>query len=407
MKKIIYLLAAILLLSSCQEKTNPYVPSIDFQSDKKAIDLISADNVFAFELFKEVNNLAEEDNYMVSPLSVAIALGMTYNGADGATKTAFEETLGLAGFTRHEINEIHGKLIEHLLKVDPKVKFEIANSIWVNKNYTLMTEFADSNAFYYNAEIQSMDFYNSEAVDIINGWVSDKTHEKITEVLNEIPPATVMYLINALYFYGSWQYEFDKEKTAPMDFTLEDGSTEQVDGMIMTASLPLAYTDKYAAVELPYGDDKFSMMIMLPKESYDVDDVINEMSVDSWDSFTENLNLTNLTLKMPKFKYEFKTLLNKHLTNMGLGVAFGGGAEFPLMVEESNDLSISRVIHKTFIDVNEEGTEAAAVTVVEIRETSAGNDYTISIDKPFIYVIREKTSGALVFMGKVGRPVNI
>lgn len=404
MKNLIFLFAGILLFSSCQEKTETYIPSIDFQTNKKASELISADNAFAFELFKEVHNLAEEDNYMVSPLSVAIALGMTYNGADGATKTAFEETLGLAGFTRHEINAIHGKLIEHLLKVDPKVKFEIANSIWVNKNYTLMTEFADSNAFYYNAEINSMDFYNGEAVDIINGWVSDKTHEKITEVLNEIPPATVMYLINALYFYGSWQYEFDKEKSAPMDFKLKNGSTEQVDGMIMTASLPISFTDKFTAIELPYGEDKFSMMIMLPKEGYDVDDVIDEMSVNSWDSWTENLNLTNLTLKMPKFKYEFKTLLNDHLSNMGLGVAFGGGAEFPLMVEESNDLFISRVIHKTFIDVNEEGTEAAAVTVVEIRETSIGDDLIININKPFIYVIREKTSGALVFMGKVGRP---
>ncbi|MCF8378075.1 MAG: serpin family protein [Bacteroidales bacterium] len=405
MKKLMYLFAGIFLFNSCQEKTDPYVPSIDFQSDKKAAQLIAADNVFAFELFKEVDQLAEEENYMVSPLSVAIALGMTYNGSDGSTKTAFEETLGFSGFTRHEINTIHGALIEHLLKVDPKVTFEIANSIWVNQNYTLLSEFADSNAYYYGAEIRSMNFYSPDALGIINGWVSDKTHEKITEVLDAIPPATVMYLINALYFYGSWQYEFDKEQSAPMNFTFEDGSSDMVDGMAMTATLPIAYQDKYTAIDLPYGSNKFSMTVLLPKDNFNVDNIIEEMNAQSWEIMTGNLTETNLTLRMPKFKYEFKTLLNDHLANMGLGVAFRGGAEFPLMVEESQDLYISRVIHKTFIDVNEEGTEAAAVTVVEIRETSTGGgELTINIDKPFLYVIREKTSGTLVFMGKVGNP---
>ncbi|MCK4921150.1 MAG: serpin family protein [Bacteroidales bacterium] len=405
MKNLIIFLTTLLFFSSCQENPDPYVPAIDFKSDKKASQLIAADNEFAFKLFKEIHNLAEEDNYMVSPLSVSIALGMTYNGSDGATKTAFEETLGFTGFTRHEINVVHGLLIEHLLKVDPKVTFEIANSIWVDQKFTLQSEFADSNAYYYDAEINSLDFLSPESVDIINNWISDKTHEKITEVLDEIPAEAVMYLINALYFYGSWQYEFDKEQSAPMNFTYDDGSTDQVDGMAMTTSLPLAFNDKFTAIELPYGDNKFSMMIMLPKNNYNIDDVIGDMNSDWWETWTGDLVETNITLQMPKFKYEFKTLLNDHLKNMGLGVAFGRGAEFPLMVEEPLDLFISRVIHKTFIDVNEEGTEAAAVTVVEMNLTSVGDgSIAINIDRPFIYVIREKTSGALVFMGKVGRP---
>ncbi len=405
MKKLFILFATALLFGSCQKDTDSYTPAIDFQGDKKASQLIAGDNEFAFELFKEVHNLTDDDNYMVSPLSVAIALGMTYNGADGTTKTAFEETLGFSGFTRHEINEIHGALINHLLKVDPKITFEIANSIWVNQNYSLLTEFADTNAYYYNAEINSMDFYQQGAVDIINNWISDKTHEKITEVLDAIPPATVMYLINALYFYGSWQYEFDKEISGPMNFTYEDGSKDEVDGMTITASLAFVNEEKFTAVELPYGNDKFSMLIMLPRSEYNIEDVIDELSVESWESWTSDLNETEITLNMPKFKYEFKTLLNDHLINMGLGVAFSGGAEFPLMVEESQDLFISRVIHKTFIDVNEEGTEAAAVTVVEIRETSSGGGpLSVTIDRPFLYTIREKSSGALVFMGKVGKP---
>jgi len=405
MKKLFILFATVFLFSSCQKETDSYTPAIDFKGDKKASQLIAGDNEFAFELFKEVHNLTDEENYMVSPLSVAIALGMTYNGADGTTKTAFEETLGFSGFTRHEINEIHGALINHLLKADPKVTFEIANSIWVNKNYTLLTEFSDSNSYYYNADINSIDFYEQGAVDIINNWISDKTHEKITEVLDAIPPATVMYLINALYFYGSWQYEFDTKMSGPMNFTYDDGSTAKVDGMTTTAGLAFVNEEKFTAIELPYGNDKFSMVIMLPRSEYNIEDVIDELSVESWGNWTADLSETEITLNMPKFKYEFKTLLNDHLTNMGLGVAFGGGAEFPLMVEESQDLYISRVIHKTFIDVNEEGTEAAAVTVVEMVNTSVGDGpLSVTIDRPFLYTIREKTSGTLVFMGKVGRP---
>lgn len=404
MKKILVSLFAIVIMVSCVKEPAPYVPGIDFRGNKKAAELIAADNAFAADLFREVDKLAEEDNYMVSPLSVAIALGMTYNGADGETKTAFEETLRLQGFSRSEINRIHGALIDLLLKVDPKVTFEIANSIWVNQNYTLQQEFADTNRFYYNAEINSLDLYSGNAKDIINGWVSDKTHEKIKEVLDEIPPDVVMYLINALYYYGNWKYEFKKEDNRPINFKLDDGTVKEVEGMKQRADLYVYYNPDFSMLELPYGNDKFAMDILLPSEDKNVEDIIDDFDAENWNSWLSGLHKTEVAIHIPKFKYEFKTLLNKHLANMGLGIAFSGRADLSLMVEESSDLYISRVIHKTFIDVNEKGTEAAAVTVVEIRETSAGPGTEFVVDKPFIYIIREKTSGAIVFMGKVGKP---
>ena len=404
MKNLIYFFSLVILLGSCSTEPDPYIPEIDFQNDKKASQLISSDNAFALDLFKEVHILAEDENYMISPLSVAIALGMTYNGSDMDTKIAFEETLRLNGLSRSEINRIHGSLIELLLKIDPKITFEIANSIWVNHFYTLQQEFADTNRYYYDAEINSLDFGDGATRDIINAWCEDKTHGKVKEVLDQVPPDVVMYLINALYFYGSWTYEFDKEDNRPISFKLEDGTTKSVEGMRLEAGLNVLYKENFSLLELPYGNEKYSMLIMLPGEENSVEDILDQFSVENWNSWMNAMSKTNLNIHIPKFKYEFKTLLNEPLINMGLGVAFGGGADFSLMVRESRDLFISRVIHKTFIDVNEKGTEAAAVTVVEIRETSAGPGTEFVVDKPFVYVIKEKTSGAIVFMGKVGNP---
>ena len=407
MKKFLIIVCATSLMIGCQKQDVPgYKPAIDFQNDKKAETLIASDNLFALDLFKEVYSLEEEDNFMISPLSVSIALGMTYNGASGTTKTAFEEALRLSGLTRHEINYIHGALITHLTKVDPKVTVEIANSIWVNKFYTLLQEFADTNRFYYDAEINSLDLYAPGAVDIINQWVSDKTHEKITEVLDQIPPDVVMYLINALYYYGTWKYEFNEENNLPIQFELENGMNKEVEGMRLESDLPYYSNGDLRITELPYGNDKFSMMILLPGDNTEVNDMVDDISMDNWNQWISDMDTVGLDLQLPKFSFEYKTLLNDALINMGLGIAFSGAAEFPLMVEESQSLYISRVIHKTFVDVNEKGTEAAAVTVVEIRETSAGPGSAVPfvVNKPFLFVIREKTSNAIVFMGKVGEP---
>lgn len=410
MYRTLILLFAVLAMTflSCNKGDDPgYEPPVDFQSNKKAADLIHADNQFALDFFGEVLSNAETDNFMISPLSVSIALGMTYNGAAGDTKSAFEETLRMQGFTAHEINYIHGALIEHLLRVDPKVIMEIANSIWVEDNYTLIREFADTNQFYYDAEINSLDFYAPGAVDIINGWVEDKTHDKIKEVLNEIPPLAVMYLINAIYFYGQWKYEFDEQDNTQISFNYGDGTTAQKDAMRLDADLNYYRNEDMAMVELPYGNEKFSMMIILPEEGNNIEGIMDEFSMDNWNDWMAGMSVSGVNLFLPRFKFEYKTLLNDVLSDMGLGVAFSAGADFPNMVEESDDLYISRVIHQTFVDVNEKGTEAAAVTVVEIRELSAGPGSGIPFiaDRPFLFVIKEKTSNALVFMGKVGDPV--
>lgn len=399
-------LLIIFLLFSCNKGDDPeYIPVIDFSSDKKAAALIETDNRFALDLFREVMAVEEKNNFMISPVSVAIALGMTYNGADGNTKTAFENALRLQGFTRHEINKIHGALMTHLMKVDPKVTLEIANSIWINQMYTLLREFADTNVYYYDAEINSIDFYSGNAENIINGWISDATHGKITKVLDKIPTQTVMYLINALYFYGTWKYAFDEGKNTDLEFNKADAISTMVPAMTMASDLLYLDNELFTAIDLPYGSGNYSMTILMPKDSKEIADLVNQMDYDHWEDWMSKLKTAGVQLTMPKFKFDYRTLLNHPLSAMGLDIAFSGGADFSLMVEETKDLYISRVIHQTFVDVNEKGTEAAAVTVVEIRETSGtGGTIPVIIDRPFIFVIREKTSNSLVFMGKVTNP---
>lgn len=404
----VLILNSILILTSCQKEPGPeYTPPLDFQENKKAAGLIAADNAFAFELLNEVDEFTDKVNYMISPLSVSIALGMTMNGAEGQTEDAFVETLGFGGMDPSDINYIHGALIAHLQKVDPKVTMEVANSIWVNQLYTLLKEFADTNRHYYNAEIRNLEFINPGGVNIINQWVEEKTHGKIKNVLDYIPADAVMYLINALYFYGNWKFEFEEDPGFRINFNNADGTMEMTPAMTLKSDLEIMTNSSLTAVDLPYGNDKFSMVLLLPAVDKSTDDLIAEMDIETWNEWMDDFYTAGVRLEMPKFKHDYKVLLNQPLSDMGLDIAFSGSAEFPDMLEGTSNLAISRVIHQTFIDVNEKGTEAAAVTVVEMELTSVGGGGStrlIRFDRPFLYVIREKTSNAIVFMGKVGNP---
>ncbi len=410
MKKSAWILPIVFLSfafnTSCQKKDNIDRNPGYLTTDKKAAELIAADNAFAYDLLSETDKINEEDNFMLSPLSVAMALGMTYNGAENETKQAFEQTLRLNGLSRHDLNRIHGDLLTYLIKADPRVTLEIANSIWVHNLYTLMKAFADTNAYYYKAEVANIDFRSNDATETINNWVSDNTHGKIPAILDQIPPDAVMYLINAIYFNGTWTFAFDKNKTGDMPFHYRDGSVGQVSTMQMEGDIEYYRNDLFRAVELPYGSGKFVMDILLPGEAHTVSDLTAWLTANGEGSWLMNFSeAKDLLIKLPKFKFEYSTILNEALKNMGLGNAFSASADFSGMLEELKNLSISRVIHKTFIDVNEQGTEAAAVTAVEIEYTSVSEPSSFIVDRPFLFILREKKTGAVVFTGKVEKPV--
>jgi serine protease inhibitor len=410
MKKIIITFLVIAVISAVQscERINDNPEPVKMNLTKKSLELIESDNNFGLDFFQKAASDNDTDNIMVSPLSVALALGMTYNGAGGTTKDAMKETLKLGDMTDDEINASYKSIIDQLLKLDPKVILNIANSIWYTLNFPVQNEFIELNKEYYYAEVNELDFYAPDAKDIINGWVNDKTKGLIPAIIDYIPPETVMYLINAIYFKGVWTYEFDPDDTREQDFFGENGITKKIDMMEMEGDLLYTGNDLFDAISLPYGDGQFNMFIMLPKSGKSTADIVTELNNDNWSTWLNSLGKQKVVVKLPKFKFEFFRLLNDDLTNMGMGVAFDpDNADFS-GINTDRCLYISRVLHKTFIEVNEEGTEAAAVTAVEIGETSYNpNEPTViyfTADHPFLFAIRENSSGTILFMGRVNMP---
>ncbi|MBA7546210.1 hypothetical protein ES705_38593 [subsurface metagenome] len=370
--------------------------------------LVEADNLFGIKLFKEVLKTEEpEKNVMISPLSVSLALAMTYNGADGDTKEAMEKTLELSGLTVDEINENYKMLIDALASVDPKVLMSIANSIWYKQTFEVEQDFINVNQNYFYAEVSPLDFYAPDAVTTINNWVADKTKNKITEILDEIPAAAVMYLINAIYFKGIWKYEFDESDTEEKSFYLSDGTTKDVPMMVQEGSFNYLSNDILQAVEMPYGTGNYSMIILLPQNNKTLDDIIDQLSNENWNRWlSEFYEAEKVQIHLPKFKFEYEDSLNNELINMGMEIAFDPyNADFS-KINLYRQLFISRVIHKTFIEVNEEGTEAAAVTLVEICEivSEPGTGIHFYVNHPFVFAIKEKYTNAIIFIGKVMEP---
>ncbi len=375
-----------------------------FDYNLKSAKVIETNNNFGLQLLRSVFENDNTPNIMISPASVSIALGMTYNGAETTTKEAFEQVLNYDGLTREEVNVIIKELIGVLLtNVDGNL-LEIANSIWNDKGFPVKQEFIDLNANYYDAEVRELDLQTTQALEIINGWVSDKTHGKINKVLDQVDPSTVMLLINAIYFNCVWETEFDPKDTDDAPFYDEDGTGfGEVEMMKLESTFNVSFTDDFSAIELPYKNKKFSMFLFLPANGSTVNKLVQELDGETWGSWLEGFHeAEEFTILMPKFEFEFERSLGRELKDMGLGVAFTEQADFSGISDI--DVLISEVIHKTYIKVNEEGTEAAAVTAVVIGITSVGPPEYIRLDRPFLFAITENSSKSILFIGKVSEP---
>jgi serine protease inhibitor len=411
MKKIFFILSLTMLAIvnyGCEKEKSPQAGDMKpVVLTEKQKQVIAGSNAFGFEFFGKVNKLSGSDkNLMVSPLSVSMALGMTRNGAANETLEAMTSALGFVGMTDAEINESYKYIVETFAALDPKVKLQIANSIWYRDDFSVLPAFIETNKTYFNAEVAPLDFSSPTAVDIINGWVNEKTNELIPEILDAIPADAVMYLVNAVYFKGQWKYQFDKEKTVEKPFTLANASKVQVPAMIQHATYNYFKATDFEAVELPYNQGNYTMTVLLPNYNKSVNDVISQLTQANWNTWSQQFSETDIQLQLPRFKYEYKEENMKPiLTALGMGVAFTDNADFA-RINPDADLSISRVLHNTFIETNEEGSEAAAVTVVEIIETTAGPDqpYYFTVDRPFVYFISEKSTGTILFIGTVMNP---
>lgn len=404
-KTLFYFAIASMLLLSCQSD-NDHLPVPNERQDiplsRSELEMTALGNAFAFDFFKTVAANNAEANVFVSPLSASIALSMTANGANGATLDEMKATLGFGDYTLDEMNSYYKKLVSGLLTVDNTTTLGIANSIWIKEGFDVKKPFVDVNKDMYNAEVRELDFTAKQAVDAINQWCADKTNQRITKILEMIPSDARMYLINALYFKGTWKYKFDKSKTTSGDFTTASGQTTKVDMMRQECSASYTEDEGLQIVELPYGNEAFSMVVLLPGETQNMDNVIASIP-GNWDTWMEHLDDHLIDLKLPKFKFEYGRELNDDLKKMGMNIPFQPIADFGKISD--TELQISKVKQDTFVEVNEEGTEAAAVTVVETVVTSIGPDsqrIPFHVDRPFVYIIKEKSTGAILFMGRMG-----
>ena len=401
MKKSVFLLLPLLLFATCEQ------PEVKLK-DAEPIPLkagmekrVQQDNAFAFDLFRQVLiNNADEKNIFISPLSVSIALGMAWNGANGETKAEMATALKMSGMTEDEINEYYQIMLTALPEVDPSTKLNIANSLWYRTGFPVKDEYLKVNSDYFNAEVRELDFAKPDALSIINGWCAEKTNNLIKNPLDKISADAMMYLINAIYFKGIWVKKFEKD-TYKANFYAEGGNTVQVDMMQQKDTFGYREDEMAQYLDLPYGNKAFSMTVILPRENKTTDEVLETLDTEKWNNIINGFSSHEVQVYLPKFKTTGKYELKEPLMQMGMVKAFTDQADFS-NISDIN-LLISRIIHSTYCSVDQEGTEAAAVTVVEFELTSMPMNYVFNANRPFIFVIREKSTGVILFMGKMGQ----
>jgi len=404
---VVLIAAVTVMAASCERQKDDPLPGdpVPIELTLKQKEVVDSANRFAFDIFKPViGETKGSENLMISPFSITSALSMVLNGAAGETFDAVRHTLRYDGKTLQEINETYLKLMEEMIPVDPRVVMEIANSVWVEKRLTVKQPYIDALKTWYLAEARNIDVTDPGAVDMVNNWIEEKTHDKIQDMLDYLSPDLAMLLINAIYFNGKWRYQFDAEDTQNRPFYIAPGESVQVPMMYQEENFAVTLTGNATLVELPYGQGNYSMVVMLPDEGVSLTEAAATLNSEDWAEWMHQLSYgtTEVQLSLPKFEYEYRRELKDDLVALGMGIAFSGAADFSNITDQG--IFISRVLHQTFIRTDEEGTEAAAATVVEFEFTSIPSTTVVNVNRPFLYFIRETTTGTIVFMGQVVDP---
>lgn len=363
--------------------------------------IIGAANDFSFSLFRTVSSVQKDANVFTSPLSASVALGMTMNGAAGATHDQMRSALAFGTATDGDINAGYKSLIALLKELDPKVDLRIANSIWYRTGFPVEPSFVDANRNWFGAEVSALDFSSPAAPKTINDWVSSATLGKIPTIVDDIQGDLMMLLINAIYFKGSWRDRFDPALTQDAPFHGVAGD-QPARLMHREGTMRHLATADFDAVDLPYGNSAFTMTVVLPREGKSIETLASSLQPSQWSAWMGQLRDASVDLHLPRFNLSWERTLNGDLKALGMRDAFvDGGADFSRLSPLGRQLFISFVKQKTYVDVNEEGTEAAAVTSVGVSVTSAPVVTVVRVDRPFLFVIRERLSGTILFMGKI------
>lgn len=406
MKKLLFTMMITLLcisLIGCGTKddtsSSKILSNAEFNEDDY-YELVQPNNTLGFQLLSTAPK-DNEGNLFISPTSLLMALAMVYNGADGKTK---EEMAKILGQQTDQVNKANASLINRLLQTSDNVELAIANSIWLNENYQFQDDFKINVQDYFNAEINEINVTDNESVTKINNWVKKETNGKINKIVQDpLDPDLVSILLNAIYFKGDWKYEFDKNQTSEDTFY---GQTKSASFMKLEEELSYLENNLFQAVSLPYGDGTLSMKVFLPKKNVSLKEVEDELTQENWQKWSSQFTKKEGTLLLPKFKLEYEIELNDALKMLGMPTAFEKDADFSNMIQESVPLWISKVKQKTYIDVNEKGTEAVAATSIEVVTESAiiSDSFYMNVNHPFIFSIVDDETGMILFLGSISSP---
>jgi serine protease inhibitor len=385
--------------------------------------LLSSCNKFSVDMFRQVvANAPATQNVFVSPLSVSYALGLCYNGAVGKTREAIGNTLQLAGLSLDELDQAYHNLTEILIATDPEVDLQIGNSFWSDQGKPIRAEFIDLAKTWFDARVEEIDFQAPGAADEINAWVSRATNGKITKMIQ--PPINsniAAILFNAIYFKGKWRCQFDQDRTRADTFHLADGATSECRMMHIGShdcekpSLVSWYSDPEVWVlDMPYGGGNYRMSIIVPNRDTDdindiqrsIDEVIADLTEKKWRTWQGGDTPGKFSLSLPRFKFSLELSLSSLLKTLGMEIAFDRArADFSNLFADTVGW-IDEIKQKTFIQVDEKGTEAAAVTeVLDVSAAMPNSRHEIVCDRPFLIVIHEDVSGAILFIGRIANPV--
>lgn len=391
--------AAVLLmlfLPACGKKTPVNLDD--------ARPVAAAQNAFGFALLTRMERETPGKNVFVSPSSIASALTMTANGAGGATRAAMRKTLHLGGLTDEKINVGSAALQASLADPDPKVQIHTANALWANTGVAFASDFTASAKRFFDADATTLDF-NAAGADRINAWVSEKTNGKIAQIVTpDALDGQAAVLTNAVYFHGIWQAKFDPSETKPDTFTLASGASKSVPMMTQDGKWAYFHGDGFQAVRLPYGAGRLSFDVFLPDKGVSLRKFARRLDAAAWEKWQARFQPTRLHLFLPRFKADYETELKAPLSAMGMSIAFGGNANFAPMGQRI--AFISKVLHKTTLEVGEEGTEAAAATAVETLRSGVSPmpPPEMRVNRPFFCAIRDGATGAVLFAGFICEP---
>ena len=393
--------ATLLAQASC--RTEPAPPPLEPQA------VSSSYTAFGIDLLRVLSNERPGTNVFISPASIAFALAMTRGGAVGETRDAMADALHLPATVPGVTERADSALIAGMNETIKDVDLSVANSLWGREGIEFKKDFLARNRRCYGAELRVLDFNDASAPKTINAWVAEKTHDKIKGVVDEISPNSILYLINAIYFKGAWATKFDKDLTEDGPFHAAGGAEVVVPFMNRAGKFEYLEDPLFQAVRLPYGDGRTAMYVFLPDTASSLDAFRAALTPERWAEWLGRFAERDGRLALPRFRREYEAKLKGPLSVLGMAVAFDPTrANFSNMLDTGGEKAyIHDVIHKTFVEVNEEGTEAAAVTSVEMKLTSAMEPprrFVMVCDRPFFYAIVDSRTGLVLFMGEMANP---